>query len=1208
MLEKKLEMTVMDVKPEDYRYVFIKKVGLVMSKKMFTLISLILLIVSFIIAPVTAIAETVDNQISASATEESSQLAATNEAATAFETHSKLMPPEPLINSSEQGKESSQAIALRQIPILRANADVSDKITTSGIDVKINSGSGFYDFIKNGQLVDGAASPIVGNSIRFEYSWNISEANLATMSAGDYFYFSLPSDYFSYKNTSEYDLKDSTTGEILGKYQIIDGQIKITLTDLAVAKESIKNGNVYADGKIEKSGSNIVIEVENGIKLPSFDIDGGGGSAGEYPNSNNSAIVKNGTQVSGENVANWDVLLNFDNLNKRYNGESYETLNNSFFIDELQENQTFSSLKIQTILYSSTSKQIMSNNVFLYTDVTQSSWGNYQIENKPPTTETTIEEYQQTLKNYGKPSYGVLNNTVVIYFGNIPNNGILLPEKYRANNYDEIKKLLDAQLASGKITNQAYWKTMNHFQSGIEDEVIAFQVTIRADVAGDPSKLKNQAKLIYDNKEAISNEREIDFKEIGGGAEGVEAKSIKVVKKDDSGVNLKDVIFKLAKLNEATQEYEDYTPHDSIGTLERATDVNGEVTFGKLAVGQYKLVEVSGLAGYSSPRFSPSDVFRIHNSDVNGYIIEVTNPKTKATSLTLEATKELIGKDLTAGQFSFELLSSDGEVLQTKSNDASGKIYFDALDYSKAGTYNYVIQEVAGTDSTISYDQSKYQVSVKVEDNDGQLVATPTYNGAAAFKNTYRPAQGSAVLEATKELIGKDLTAGQFSFELLSSDGEVLQTKSNDASGKIYFDALDYSKAGTYNYVIQEVAGTDSTISYDQSKYQVSVKVEDNAGQLVATPTYNGAAAFKNTYHPTQGSAVLEATKELIGKDLTAGQFSFELLSSDGEVLQTKSNDAFGKIYFDALDYSKAGTYNYVIQEVAGTDSTISYDQSKYQVSVKVEDNAGQLVATPTYNGAAAFKNTYRPAQGSAVLEATKELIGKDLTAGQFSFELLSSDGEVLQTKSNDASGKIYFDALDYSKAGTYNYVIQEVAGTDSTISYDQSKYQVSVKVADNAGQLVATPVYEEKVVFENKYLDTKLGKIILKKVDSQTSKMLANAEFELQTADGKVLRRNIVTGSDGTIAIEALEVGDYQLVETKSPEGYQIDKTPVKFSITSQDVNENPNQVLEKTNAKIKNSNQIMPKTGEEINNWFILIGCLGVASGLVIFIKKKR
>ncbi len=83
---------------------------------------------------------------------------------------------------------------------------------------------------------------------------------------------------------------------------------------------------------------------------------------------------------------------------------------------------------------------------------------------------------------------------------------------------------------------------------------------------------------------------------------------------------------------------------------------------------------------------------------------------------------------------------------------------------------------------------------MKVTDEDGQLVAKATYDGNAIFENDYQPKAGSVVLSAEKVLTGRTLQANEFDFELVDEEGTVLQTKANDATGKIYFDALPYEE------------------------------------------------------------------------------------------------------------------------------------------------------------------------------------------------------------------------------------------------------------------------------------------------------------------------------------------------------------------------------------------------------------------------------
>src|SRR5690606_22867014 len=72
-----------------------------------------------------------------------------------------------------------------------------------------------------------------------------------------------------------------------------------------------------------------------------------------------------------------------------------------------------------------------------------------------------------------------------------------------------------------------------------------------------------------------------------------------------------------------------------------------------------------------------------------------------------------------------------------------------------------------------------------------------------------------------------------------------------------------------------------------------------------------------------------------------------------------------------------------------------------------------------------------------------------------------------------------------------------------------------------------------------------------LKKVDKDNNEIvLAGAVFELQSADGKTLEEGLLTNSEGKLIVENLKPGTYQFVETKAPEHYKLDETPIVFTI----------------------------------------------------------
>ena len=480
-----------------------------------------------------------------------------------------------------------------------------------------------------------------------------------------------------------------------------------------------------------------------------------------------------------------------------------------------------------------------------------------------------------------------------------------------------------------------------------------------------------------------------------------------------------------------------------------------------------------------------------------------TNSK-PTTDVTVEATKTLKGKDLTAGAFTFGLYQGDAttvDPIQTVQNDKGGKIKL-ILTGLTIGEYDYTLKEVAGSDSTITYDSTAVKVHVSVKADGDKAKATVTYddkNDAPTFTNKYQPAETLATLTAKKSYVKSDntqatLKGGEFTFDLYEGDltaeqlkgKQPIQTAKNGEDGTVTFPAINYTKAGEYKYTIAEQKGDLSHVTYDATVHHAVVTVVDNAGKLEASVTYDDgktdAPTFRNTYNAT-GSAELTATKVVAVADgfthdtkLKGGEYTFELKDAAGNVLGTAKNDADGKVSFTRefqlsdLGGAASKDFTYTIVEQPGTEPGMVYDTHPliYKVTVK-DDGTGTLTATPVAEGAPnsqAFTNTYHPKGTSVALEATKRFTGGALAGGDFTFQLLDKDGNVIQTVQNDKDGKVAFAAIDYATPGEHDYAIREVAGSDSTIVYDAKDVKVHVKVTDEKGELKATVTYDgEKAV-----------------------------------------------------------------------------------------------------------------------------------------------
>lgn len=464
---------------------------------------------------------------------------------------------------------------------------------------------------------------------------------------------------------------------------------------------------------------------------------------------------------------------------------------------------------------------------------------------------------------------------------------------------------------------------------------------------------------------------------------------------------------------------------------------------------------------------------------------------------------------LKAGDFAFELMGSDGSVIQTQKNDADGKVAFDKLTFDHAGTFTYTVREVQPTDDApgvpgVTYTGKTYTLTYVVKDNnDGKLVVKSSTvkpsegpengvsPGTMVFANSYQPGQTSYRISGTKVLKNADPATtrtpadGEFTFALIDvATGQEIDRTTN-VGNAFTFKAISYTATGSHAYQVKEVAGHDGTITYSDAVLDVTVNVTDDGGSGRLTATASKADAdltFTNTYTPTATTATITGTKALTGRDLAEGEFSFDLKDADGNVVQTVQNGADGTFGFAPLQLDKVGTYVYTVSERAGaTANGVTYDTTVFTATVTVTENAEThaLEAQVAYSkggkaaDAVAFSNSYAPAATEVKLGASKVLSGEDLKEGQFSFQLKDADGKVLQTAKNAADGTVGFEAISYDKPGTYAYSISEVDDGQKNVTYDAAEHRVTVTVTDDgAGHLVATVTYDGDVapVFKNTY------------------------------------------------------------------------------------------------------------------------------------------
>ena len=493
------------------------------------------------------------------------------------------------------------------------------------------------------------------------------------------------------------------------------------------------------------------------------------------------------------------------------------------------------------------------------------------------------------------------------------------------------------------------------------------------------------------------------------------------------------------------------------------------------------------------------------------------------TSAVISGTKRLNGRALKAGEFSFTITAAEGTPLPevtTVQNAEDGSVTFGTIEYTAAGTYEYVVSEEPGSLGGVVYDGISWNVTVVVTYNPSTGVyETPviTYskndasnNTGFTFVNTYTTTGSDGVsIDAAKSVdsfAGSDfkMAGGEFEFTITpsadnpASDPIAATTVANAADGTVKFaENAVYTEEGTYIYTIEEVPGAAEGMTYDGSVYKVKVTVVDDSekAQLQRTVviTKDGEVVdkitFKNEYRPgtvtLSGKTNLKVNKTFTGRKdnqwLDSDVFTFTLAADaetqkvvgtkvilpDNLTLTVNKNNK-DDAHFGDIVFTEVGTYTFLITETNSGAGGITYDSHTMKVTVDVTDNqSGKLIAAAPVITDAGFNNSYAVEPVTATLQGKKTLNGRDLTAGEFEFTVaaITKDAPMPAAAkvNNAADGKVVFAPITFTKAGVYHYEIAETAGSLPGVTYDSTKVEAIVTVTDNNdGTLTATVAYKK--------------------------------------------------------------------------------------------------------------------------------------------------
>ena len=689
-------------------------------------------------------------------------------------------------------------------------------------------------------------------------------------------------------------------------------------------------------------------------------------------------------------------------------------------------------------------------------------------------------------------------NGKIVATGTNNADGEILFSTFNISAADMTDATVDANGIKTKSFTYAVMESDNH-EPGIVVDGRVFTVTVKVT---DDGSGKLQAQILYPNDADIVFENKyvpnavelplVAFKQLTG--KNLKADEFTFVLKDASGSEAQTVT------------------NDAAGVIRFAN-----LKFTEAGTYVYKLTEKNedktGI-GYDSTEYTITVVvtddlkgnlaaaatYKIGEDDAQ--LLLFANTYTPAElELELEGEKSIVDAegnslDYALDGFEFEVRDTEGNLLTTATSDDKGKILFTGFKYTAAGEYRYLISEKTTDRAGYYTDPTVWCVHITVgyDADTGVLSQSEAYIHLApeshsdltkvtqklSFVNTYAPAQIALTLKAQKNIDGRDLRHGEFSFLMVdNATGLHVAEARNTASGDVNFQ-LTYTKAGTYSYTVSEVIPTDKLggVSYTTATYQITVEVTDEGDGVLkakignATVTGNGtldvsgSVIFNNSYKPGSVSLEIGAQKELTGKALTADMFSFQLVNkADDKDVHTVQNDSNGRIAFP-LTFTEAGVYEYTLSEVQGTDKGVSYDANVYDVQISVTDDTyGNLHAVTHITDAegnteveVVFHNAYTPAPATYTPEVTKTFEGDTMRG--FSF-VLAGEGFETQTKQNDADGKVLFDMLTFQHVGEYTFTVTEQADPNTTdVKWDENVYTLVLNVVDdNDGQLVVDTV-----------------------------------------------------------------------------------------------------------------------------------------------------
>ncbi|MED2435600.1 SpaA isopeptide-forming pilin-related protein [Bacillus thuringiensis] len=635
--------------------------------------------------------------------------------------------------------------------------------------------------------------------------------------------------------------------------------------------------------------------------------------------------------------------------------------------------------------------------------------------------------------------------------------------------------------------------------------------------------------------------------------------TVELSKVDDvDGTALKDAIFKITDMN-----------GNDIRT-ELTTDVHGKISVSDLRPGDYQFVETKAPEHYKLD--STPIKFTIKKSQKEKLQVTTTNSLTEGAVELIKV--DDINPDTKLSDAVFNIIDAKGKIVRTDlTTDKDGKITATNLrpgDYQfiemKAPKHydlnktpiSFIIEKSQLTHASVTAKNGLTKGGVEltkvdsidkkemlegavfkitdlngndirtnlVTNKDGKIIAKDLQPGDYEFIETKAPKHYDLNEEPIKFTIERSqtkhvfvtainsLTKGSVElikvddakqnttlegavFKIVNKDGHDVRTDlTTDKNGRLVVDELP---PGDYEFI-----ETKAPEHYDLNKTPIKFTVKKGQEKIASVTATNSL---------TKGAVELTKVDDIDGTTLEGA--IFKIVDMDGkDVRSDLTTDKDGKISVSDL---RPGDYQFI-----ETKAPKHYDLNQNPIKFTIEKSQTAKASVTATNSLT---------KGAVELTKVDDIDGT--TLAEAIFKIVDMNGkDVHSDLTTDKDGKISVSDL---RPGDYQFI-----ETKAPTGYDLNIKPIPFTITKGQSQITSVTALNSLTT----------GSIELTKVDIDHHGTLEGAIFNILDQDGKIIREGLKTDQHGKVIVNDLKPGNYQLVETKAPKGYQLDASPINFTI----------------------------------------------------------